>query len=246
MNTERELMQVAMNGEGVIGRRHFLRTIGLGAAGVAASTAIPLSFTDLMALHAAELRKRQMACILLWMAGGPSQFETFDPKPGTDHGGETKLDRDGGPGHLDRRGMVADGQGHERDRPGAVDDQQGGQPSARDLPAPHGLRPVGHDQAPEHRLLRGRRAGPESIRPAAHREHRRRDHRGGLPGGGHGAVRRPERGEAARQHPAQSPSGPVPPPPRPARPARGRGLRDASGAWTESATIAPCTIRRPA
>ena len=31
-----------------------------------------------------------MACILLWMAGGPSQLETFDPKPGTDHGGETR------------------------------------------------------------------------------------------------------------------------------------------------------------
>jgi hypothetical protein len=90
MNTERELVQVAMSGEGVIGRRHFLRTIGLGAAGAAATGAIPLSFTDCMALHAAEMRKRQMACILLWMAGGPSQFETFDPKPGTDHGGETR------------------------------------------------------------------------------------------------------------------------------------------------------------
>ncbi len=43
-----------------------------------------------MALHAADLRKRQMACILLWMAGGPSQLETFDPKPGTEHGGETR------------------------------------------------------------------------------------------------------------------------------------------------------------
>ena len=43
-----------------------------------------------MALQADELRKRQMACILLWMAGGPSQLETFDPKPGTEHGGETK------------------------------------------------------------------------------------------------------------------------------------------------------------
>ncbi|MGP0066298.1 MAG: DUF1501 domain-containing protein [Isosphaeraceae bacterium] len=90
MNAERELVQVAMNGEGVIGRRHFLRTIGLGAVGAAATGAIPLSFTDCMALHAADLRKRQMACILLWMSGGPSQFETFDPKPGTDHGGETR------------------------------------------------------------------------------------------------------------------------------------------------------------
>ena len=33
---EHEMVQVAMSGEGVIGRRHFLRTIGLGAAGLAA------------------------------------------------------------------------------------------------------------------------------------------------------------------------------------------------------------------
>jgi uncharacterized protein (DUF1501 family) len=31
-----------------------------------------------------------MACILLWMQGGPSPFETFSPKPGHENGGETK------------------------------------------------------------------------------------------------------------------------------------------------------------
>jgi hypothetical protein len=31
-----------------------------------------------------------MACILLFMRGGPSQFETFDPKPDTETGGQTK------------------------------------------------------------------------------------------------------------------------------------------------------------
>jgi hypothetical protein len=90
MSIEKETVQVVMNGAGVVGRRHFLQTIGLGTAGLAAATAIPVSFTDLMALQAGELRKNQMACILLWMGGGPSQLETFDPKPGTDHGGETK------------------------------------------------------------------------------------------------------------------------------------------------------------
>jgi hypothetical protein len=49
-----------------------------------------VSFPDLMALEAGELRKRQMACILLWMGGGPSQFETFDPKPGHANGGSIK------------------------------------------------------------------------------------------------------------------------------------------------------------
>src|SRR5262249_11359145 len=90
MNAERELVQVAMNGEGVIGRRHFLRTIGLGAAGLAATAAVPISFTDWMALQAADIRKNHRACILLWMAGGPRQLATFAPKPGTEHGGETR------------------------------------------------------------------------------------------------------------------------------------------------------------
>jgi hypothetical protein len=90
MDTERELVQVAMSGEGIVGRRHFLRTIGLGAAGLAATAAVPVSFTDWMALQAGEMKKRRMACILLWMGGGPSQLETFDPKPGTEHGGETR------------------------------------------------------------------------------------------------------------------------------------------------------------
>jgi Protein of unknown function (DUF1501) len=90
MAFKKETLHVALDGTGVIGRRQFLQTIGLGAAGIAGSLALPVSFTDWMALHADDLRKREMACILLWMAGGPSQLETFDPKPGTEHGGETK------------------------------------------------------------------------------------------------------------------------------------------------------------
>ena len=43
-----------------------------------------------MSLQAAELRKQGKSMILLWMGGGPSQFETFDPKPNHANGGETK------------------------------------------------------------------------------------------------------------------------------------------------------------
>jgi hypothetical protein len=82
---EKAIVKVSMDGQGVLGRRGFLRALGLGAVGAGA-----LSFGDLMAVHAEDLRKRQMACILLWMQGGPSQFETFDPKPGHHNGGETK------------------------------------------------------------------------------------------------------------------------------------------------------------
>ncbi len=36
---------------------------------------------------AAELKKRQKRVILLWLAGGASQLETWDPKPGRPTGG---------------------------------------------------------------------------------------------------------------------------------------------------------------
>jgi hypothetical protein len=68
-----------------ISRRSFLHSVSAGA--LAAGT---LSFRDLMSLQADELRKQGRSMILLWMAGGPIQFETFDPKPGVDNGGPTQ------------------------------------------------------------------------------------------------------------------------------------------------------------
>jgi hypothetical protein len=82
---EKSIVRVTMNGDGAIHRRGFLQSVALGGVGLAT-----VSFTDLMALQAEELRKRQMSCILLWMGGGPSQMDTWDPKPGTANGGETK------------------------------------------------------------------------------------------------------------------------------------------------------------
>ena len=64
-------------------RRDFLRTIP--AAAFAGS-----AWGNLVSSHAAEAKRQGMACILLWMQGGPSQFETFSPKPGHENGGETK------------------------------------------------------------------------------------------------------------------------------------------------------------
>lgn len=78
-------VDVAVNRRQVMRRRDFVRAVSL--AGAATGT---LSWPDLMALEAASLRDRGMACILLWMQGGPSQFETFSPKPGHKNGGETK------------------------------------------------------------------------------------------------------------------------------------------------------------
>src|SRR5262245_16854385 len=69
----------------VISRRGFLGT--LAAAGTAA-------FADMTAIQALaapevarEMRRNDKRCILLWLAGGASQLETFDPKPGVVTGG---------------------------------------------------------------------------------------------------------------------------------------------------------------
>ena len=73
------------NRDGVVHRRDFLR-----AAAAASAAAGVMSWTDKIVMSADDLRQRGMACILLWMGGGPSQFETFSPKPGHENGGETK------------------------------------------------------------------------------------------------------------------------------------------------------------
>jgi len=76
--------QVKVQKRGV-SRRGFLHTVSAGA--LAGGT---LSLRDVMSLQAAELRKQGKSMILLWMGGGPSQFETFDPKPNHASGGETR------------------------------------------------------------------------------------------------------------------------------------------------------------
>jgi hypothetical protein len=77
-------VNISVSRGGLIRRRDFLR--GITTAGIAAGT---LSWRELVMLEAAELKKRGMSMILLWMQGGPSQFETFNPKPGHENGGET-------------------------------------------------------------------------------------------------------------------------------------------------------------
>lgn len=62
-----------------MGRRDFLQT-GFGAIG-------GLAFSQILALRAQAAQERgksspdQINCILVWLDGGPSHYETFDPKP---------------------------------------------------------------------------------------------------------------------------------------------------------------------
>ncbi len=83
--TLQTVMQVRTGPEGVLSRRTFLRNVSAGAAGLGL-----LGWKEAVTARAAEIRKQGMSCILLFMRGGPSQFETLDPKPGTANGGPTK------------------------------------------------------------------------------------------------------------------------------------------------------------
>src|SRR6516225_295063 len=69
----------------MLDRRRLLGTIGASAAALAADmTALDVLKEPVLA---SELKKQQKHVILLWLAGGASQLETFDPKPGAATGG---------------------------------------------------------------------------------------------------------------------------------------------------------------
>src|SRR5207248_10286059 len=67
--------------EHAIDRRGFLGGLAAGAAGLAGLDVLTEPAV------AAQMKKQQKRCILLWLAGGASQLETWDPKPGVETGG---------------------------------------------------------------------------------------------------------------------------------------------------------------
>jgi hypothetical protein len=67
-------------------RRGFLGLAGAGAAAIAADmTGVGRSLSS--STLASELKQQGKRCIMLWLAGGASQLETWDPKPGAVTGG---------------------------------------------------------------------------------------------------------------------------------------------------------------
>ncbi len=91
-----------------IDRRRMLKAMACGACGVSVSGWLP----TLAQAVAADPRRRRH-CILLWMAGGPSQTDTFDMKPSHTNGGEFKEIATNVPGvrfseHLPRLAQHAD------------------------------------------------------------------------------------------------------------------------------------------
>ena len=66
-------------------RRQLMRLAAVGALGASAS-----GWIEALAAAAATNPSRRKSCILLWMSGGPSQTDTFDPKPGHANSGPFK------------------------------------------------------------------------------------------------------------------------------------------------------------
>lgn len=67
-------------------RRHFLEHLANCSA-----VAVPgWHFLQSLQAHAADVRKSQKACILLWMGGGPPTIDMWDLKPGASTAGEFK------------------------------------------------------------------------------------------------------------------------------------------------------------
>ena len=70
-------------GEHALHRRLFLK--GLAGGALASVTSFKGLFQN--PAFASEVKKARKHCILLWLCGAPSQFETWDPKPGRPTGG---------------------------------------------------------------------------------------------------------------------------------------------------------------
>ncbi len=68
-----------------LSRRDWLRLSAAGVIGYSLS-----GWLESMAADIATAPRRRRSCILLWMAGGPSQMDTFDLKPGHANGGPFK------------------------------------------------------------------------------------------------------------------------------------------------------------
>ncbi len=79
MRDRMKTQQYGLCGGGHYRRRDFLRVGALNFLGI--SLGQHLELASLMAAGVGEEKARAQACILIWLDGGPSQVDTWDPKP---------------------------------------------------------------------------------------------------------------------------------------------------------------------
>ena len=108
--------------EHMISRRSFL---GDGPAGLGLAS----GFSGMVQpAVSAELGARERQVLLVWLAGGASQLETWDPKPGTDTGGPFRSIETSVPGRPDLGAPADDRPADASDGPGARGQHQGRRP----------------------------------------------------------------------------------------------------------------------
>lgn len=74
-------------------RRHFMQHMATSVAMVPG-----MQFLSHLQANAADVKKKQKACILMWMGGGPPTIDLWDLKPGSKNGGEFKPIKTAAPG----------------------------------------------------------------------------------------------------------------------------------------------------
>lgn len=77
-------------------RRHFMSHL----AGASAMAIPALTMGHTLRTHAADLKKRKKAAIMLWMSGGPSTMDIWDLKPGATTGGPFRPIRTSGDAEI--------------------------------------------------------------------------------------------------------------------------------------------------
>src|SRR5260370_37955301 len=76
-----------------LSRREWFKLTSAGIIGFSMS-----GWLERLAQAAGKSIERKRSCILLWMAGGPTQMDTFDLKPGNANGGPYKAINTAAPG----------------------------------------------------------------------------------------------------------------------------------------------------
>ena len=186
-------------------RRQVMRLAAAGALGASAS-----GWIEALAADTAAHPNRRKSCILLWMSGGPSQTDTFDPKPGHANSGPFKPIADGRAGDAARPALAEARPAGQGPRHHPLDELQGRGPRPGHLLPPDRLPAPGAGPLPDARL-----AGCQRVRRRVGRAARVRQHLAG-PGDQCGRVQLglpgPEVRTAERRR---------------AEPGRRRGRRDA-------------------
>ncbi len=117
-----------------LSRRDWLRLSSLGVVGAAQA-----HWFEALAADAAADPARRRSCILLWMSGGPSQIDTFDPKPGHANGGTFKDIATRVAGRADQRASAQAGRAIRTPGHRPLADQQGRGSRPGDAVRPHRL-----------------------------------------------------------------------------------------------------------